>query len=236
MSQPISTCGNLEGLINFGAKDGGFSVTYYVHLRVSERMYSYVYQSVQRTAIVLCFIVYLLRFQRSDIQTSTTLLLSNQRMDTILMAKLLAIPCGFLSGSYAMAFSQNVMPHLYKQPASVVAPIFAETHKIGPSTILLLVGTAVLAYSYLAYSSTPSKRQLYVTAAALTFATLPMGRFVMKPTISRLLEFSRTSTVQATPGLDQEVTKLLKAWVAQNYFRASLHLNAGFVGLYAALT
>jgi hypothetical protein len=69
-------------------------------------------------------------------------------MDTILMAKLLAIPCGFLSSSYAMAFSQNVMLHLYKQPASVVAPIFAEIHKIGPSTILLLVGTAVLAYSY----------------------------------------------------------------------------------------
>ncbi|KAG9655830.1 hypothetical protein KCU64_g6279, partial [Aureobasidium melanogenum] len=157
-------------------------------------------------------------------------------MDTVLIAKLLAIPCGFLSGSYALAFSQNVMPHLYKQPASVVASIFAEIHKIGPSTILPLVGTAILAYSYLAYSSTPSKRQLYVTAAALTFATLPMGRFVMMPTISRLLEISRSGTVQATAGLDQEVVKLLKTWVAQNYFRASLHLTAGSVGLYAALT
>ncbi|KAG9589231.1 hypothetical protein KCU77_g5598, partial [Aureobasidium melanogenum] len=157
-------------------------------------------------------------------------------MDTALIAKLLAIPCGFLSGSYALAFSQNVMPHLYKQPASVVASIFAEIHKIGPSTILPLVGTAILAYSYLAYSSTPSKRQLYVTAAALTFATLPMGRFVMMPTISRLLEISRSGTVQATAGLDQEVVKLLKTLVAQNYFRASLHLTAGSVGLYAALT
>lgn len=161
---------------------------------------------------------------------------SDQRMDTMLIAKLHAIPCGFLSSSYAMAFSQNVMPHLYREPASVVAGMFAEIHKIGPSTILPLVGTAILAYTYLAYSSAPRKRQLYGTAAALTFATLPMGRFVMMPTISRLLEISRSITVHATPGIDQEVMKLLKTWVMQNYFRASLHLTAGFVGLYAALT
>ncbi|KAG9605078.1 hypothetical protein KCU77_g2203, partial [Aureobasidium melanogenum] len=157
-------------------------------------------------------------------------------LDATLVAKLVAIPCGFLMGSYNAVLSQNVMPHLYTQPASVVAPIFAKIYKIGVNTLFPLASTAIAAYSYLAYSSTPRKRQLYGTAAALTLATLPMSQIVMMPSISRLLEISRSSTAQATPGLDQEVVKLLKIWVAQNYFRASLHLTAGFVGLYAALT
>lgn len=58
----------------------------------------------------------------------------------------------------------------------------------------------------------------------------------MMPSISRLLEISSSGDLQKTAGLDQEVVKLLKTWVAQNYFRATLHLSAGFVGLYAVLT
>ncbi|KAG9857128.1 hypothetical protein KCU98_g1634, partial [Aureobasidium melanogenum] len=157
-------------------------------------------------------------------------------LDATLVAKLVAIPCGFLMSSYNAVLSRNVMPHLYTQPASVVAPIFAKIYKIGVRTLFPLACTATLAYSYLAYSSTPRKRQLYGTAAVLTLATLPMTQIVMMPSISRLLEISTRGNLQAIPGVDQEVTKLVKTWVAQNYFRASLHLTAGFVGLYTALT
>ncbi|CAD0087505.1 unnamed protein product [Aureobasidium mustum] len=157
-------------------------------------------------------------------------------MDATLVAKLLSIPCGFLLGSYNAVLSQNVMPHLYKQPASVVASIFAKIYKIGSTTIAPLATTAILAYSYLAYSSTHHKRQQYGIAAVLTLATLPMTQIVMMPSISRLLEISSNGDLQKTAGLDQEVVRLLKTWVAQNYFRATLHLSAGFVGLYAGLT
>ncbi|CAD0113288.1 unnamed protein product [Aureobasidium uvarum] len=156
-------------------------------------------------------------------------------MEATLVAKLLAIPCGFLLGSYNAVFSQNVMPHLYKRPASVVAPIFAKIYSVGSTTIVPLASTAIIAYGYLAYSS-PHKRQQYGTAAVLTLATLPMTQIVMMPSISRLLEISRMGNLQANAGLDQEVTRLIKTWVAQNYFRASLHLSAGFVGLYTALS
>ncbi|KAH0359578.1 hypothetical protein KCU65_g9872, partial [Aureobasidium melanogenum] len=157
-------------------------------------------------------------------------------MDTDLVAKFLAIPCGFLMASYNATFSQNVMPHLYTQPASVVAPIFAKIYKVGFSTMLPLASTAIVAYSYLAYSSTPRERQLYGTAAALTFVTLPMTQIIMMPTISRLQEISESGDLQAAAGANQEVTKLVKTWVTQNYFRASIHLTAGFIGLFAALT
>lgn len=157
-------------------------------------------------------------------------------MDTNLIAKLLAIPCGFLMASYNATFSQNVMPHLYTQPASVVAPIFAKIYKTGFRTMLPLASTAIVAYSYLAYSSTPRERQLYGSAAALTFATLPMTQIIMMPTIARLQEISESGSLQAAAGMNQEVTKLVKTWVAQNYFRASIHLTAGFIGLFAALT
>lgn len=157
-------------------------------------------------------------------------------MDTTLLAKLIAIPCGFLMGSYNAVLSQNVMPHLYKQPASIVAPIFAKIYNVGVSTLFPLASTATLAYSYLAYSSAPQKRQLYGTAAFLTLATLPMTQIVMMPSISRLLEINRSVGLQTTADVDREVLKLLKTWVAQNYFRAAIHLTAGFVGLYTALT
>lgn len=157
-------------------------------------------------------------------------------MDTTLLAKLVAIPCGFLMGSYNAVLSQNVMPHLYDQPASITAPIFAKIYKIGVSTLSPLASIATIAYSYLAYSSTIRKRQLYGTAAVLTLTTLPMTQIVMMPSISRLLEINESVGLQTTANVDQEVLKLLRTWVAQNYFRASIHLTAGFVGLYAALT
>lgn len=157
-------------------------------------------------------------------------------MDPIFAAKFLAIPGGFLLGSYNFTFSQNVVPHIFKQPASVTAPIFAKIYNIGASTILPVAATSIAAYAYLAYTSNPEKRRLYGTAAVLMFATLPLTQVVMKSGIDRLLEISKESSLQTSSKFDAEATALLKTWVAQNYFRSSLHLTAGLIGLYTVLS
>ena len=57
----------------------------------------------------------------------------------------------------------------------------------------------------------------------------------MGPGINRLLEIGAAGSAELQKA-DQtgEVTKLLKAWVAQNYVRAGLAFVAGYVSLYAA--
>ena len=155
-------------------------------------------------------------------------------MDVVLIAKLIAIPSAFVLGSYNGVFSQNVMPHLYKQPASVSTPIFAKIYNIGATTIVPIAAAAITAYLYLAFT-TPTKRAYYGTSAALMAGTLPLTALVMKPGIDRLIEISKSSSALARADIDAEVLTLLKRWVASNSFRASLHMTAGFIGLYAAL-
>nr|OQO16260.1 hypothetical protein B0A51_17105 [Rachicladosporium sp. CCFEE 5018] len=142
-------------------------------------------------------------------------------MDLPLAAQMLAIPSGFILGSYNAVFSQNVIPHLYNQPASVSTPMFAKVFNIGALTIAPMASTAIIAHAYLAYTQ-PTKRNYYTTAAILTALSLPLTSVVMKPGINRLIEISKSSELLAKPGIDAEAVKFLKAWVTQNYFRAKV--------------
>jgi hypothetical protein len=157
-------------------------------------------------------------------------------MDAIQAAKLLSIPTAFFLGSYNFTFSQNVMPHFYSASPSVIAPAFDKIYHRGGATILPIATIAIAANAYLAFESGSSKRLLYGTAAALVAATLPLTQVVMMPTISRLIEIGRNTGLQQKGGIEAEVVSLLKTWVAQNYFRSSLHLTAGALSLYAALS
>lgn len=157
-------------------------------------------------------------------------------MDTLFAAKLIAIPGAFLLGSYNFTFSQNVMPHLLDQSASVVTPLFDKIYHRGGATIAPIAAIVITANGYLAYKSTGVQRQLYGTAAALVFATLPLTQIVMMPGISRLIEIGRNNELRSRSGIETEVVKLLETWMAQNYFRASLHVTGGLLGLYAALS
>lgn len=157
-------------------------------------------------------------------------------MDTILIAHLLAIPGAFILGSYNATFSQNVMPHLYSQSPSVVAPLFDKIYHRGGATIAPIATVTIVANGYLAYASGGTKRRFYTAAAALVLATLPLTQMVMMPGISRLVQIGRNSGLQGKAGIEAEVVALLKTWVAQNFFRASLHITAGILGLYAALS
>ncbi|QIW99649.1 hypothetical protein AMS68_005167 [Peltaster fructicola] len=157
-------------------------------------------------------------------------------MDYTTIAKSVAIPSAFLLGSYNFVFSQNVVPHLYTAPPSISTPIFAKIFNIGGSTIAPVAASTILAYSYLSYNSTSTKRNLYATSAALTLSTLVLTLTYMKPGINRLIEISKDTQLLNKAGINQEVNSLFKAWVSANYFRASLHLTAGVLGFYALLS
>lgn len=156
-------------------------------------------------------------------------------MDLPSIAQSIAIPSGFLLGSYNFVFSQNVIPHLYTAPASISTPMFAKIFHIGSGTIAPVAASTILAYSYLSYQSTATKRTIYATSAVLTLSTLILTMTVMKPGINRLLEISTNSQLLGKAEIDQEVNRLLKSWVTSNYIRASLHLTAGALGFYALL-
>jgi hypothetical protein len=158
-------------------------------------------------------------------------------MDSTLTAQIISISSAFFLGSYNTTFSQNVIPHLYTLPASITAPIFDKIFHKGGQTIMPIATVAIAANCYLAYQSDDkSSRQLYGTAAALIFASLPLTKFVMMPGISRIVAVGRDVGLQSGKGVDGEVVKLLKSWAFQNYFRGSLHLTAGLLGLFAALS
>lgn len=157
-------------------------------------------------------------------------------MDTTLTAQIISISSAFFLGSYNTTFSQNVIPHLCSLPSSISTPLFDKIFHKGGATIMPIATVAIAANCYLAYTSEGATRKLYGSAAALVFASLPLTKFVMMPGISRLIEVGRSVALQGKSGVDAEVTKLLKSWVAQNYFRGSLHLTAGLLGLFAALS
>jgi hypothetical protein len=157
-------------------------------------------------------------------------------MDAIFAAKLIAIPGALMLGSYNFTFSQNVMPHLLEVSPSIVAPAFDKIYHRGGATIAPIAATVILANGYLAYQSTGTKRQLYGSAAVFVASTLALTQIVMMPGISRLIEIARSEQLRSSSGIQTEVVKLLKTWMAQNYFRASLHVTGGMLGLYAALS
>ena len=157
-------------------------------------------------------------------------------MDSTLTAQIISISSAFFLGSYNTTFSQNVIPHLYNLPSSVSTPLFDKIFHKGGATIMPIATVAIAANCYLAYNSDGTTRKLYGSAAALIFASLPLTKFVMMPGIQRLTEVGRSAALQSKGGVDAEVTQLLKTWVKQNYFRGSLHLTAGLLGLFAALS
>ncbi len=54
--------------------------------------------------------------------------------------------------------------------------------------------------------------------------------------INRVIEINGNAVEQQKADASGEATKLMKAWVAQNYFRATLHLAGGLAALWAALS
>jgi hypothetical protein len=157
-------------------------------------------------------------------------------MDSKLTAQTISISSAFFLGSYNTTFSQNVVPHLYNQPASLAAPIFDKIFHKGGQTIMPIATVAIATNCYLAYQSDGMARRLYGTAAALIFASLPLTKLVMMSGISRIIAIARDVSLQGDKRVDVEVAALLRTWVAQNYFRGSLHLTAGLLGLFAALS
>lgn len=158
-------------------------------------------------------------------------------MDTTLTVQIISISSAFFLGSYNTTFSQNVIPHLYNLPSSISSPLFDKIFHKGGATIMPIATVAIAANCYLAYNSNNgTTRKLYGSAAALIFASLPLTKFVMMPGIQRLIDVGRSEVVQGRSGVDAEVGRLLRSWVKQNYFRGSLHLTAGLLGLFAALT
>lgn len=158
-------------------------------------------------------------------------------MDLLFASSFVAIPNSFILASYNAVFSQNVMPHLYSAPASITAPMFTKVYYMGAKTIAPIAASAILAYGYLSYSSTSSlKRSLYATSAVLTFGTLVYTQTLMRPVITRLIELGGNNKLLQEAATNQEVTTLIKNWVAQNSFRASLHMTAGVLGMYALLS
>jgi hypothetical protein len=157
-------------------------------------------------------------------------------MDSKLAAQIISISSAFFLGSYNTTFSQNVVPHLYDQSAAIAAPIFDKIFHKGGQTIMPIATVAIATNCYLAYQSDGMPRKLYGTAAALIFASLPLTKLVMMPGISRIIAIARDLTLHSDKRIDVEVAGLLRTWVAQNYFRGSLHLTAGLLGLFAALS
>ncbi|KAH0283454.1 hypothetical protein M436DRAFT_82386 [Aureobasidium namibiae CBS 147.97] len=157
-------------------------------------------------------------------------------MDSTLTAQIISISGAFFLGSYNTTFSQNVIPHLYNLPSSISTPLFDKIFHKGGATIMPIATVAIAANCYLAYNSDGTTRKLYGSAAILVLASLPLTKFVMMPGIQRLVDIGRSAALQSKGVVDTEVTTLLKTWVKQNYFRGSLHLTAGLLGLFAALS
>lgn len=158
-------------------------------------------------------------------------------MDSILAAKLIALPAAFFAGSYNFAFSQNAVPILYSQPNSVSTKVFAQVYYNGLNILAPVNVLGAAAFAYLAYRARDSsQRDFYTSGAVLMGAIGVWTAIVMKPGINRLIEISKDVSLQQKAGVSEEVSKLLKGWVIQNYVRGSFGLTAGLAGLYAALS
>lgn len=155
-------------------------------------------------------------------------------MDNISIVKFLSIPTAFLLSGYGLGFSQNSVPLLYKQPASISAPLlegiyYQGAKVVAPGAILATTGLAYLAYT----ARTSDERNLYGLAAALTFASQPWTALVMLPGIHRLIEIGASAAEQTKADASGEAVQLLQGWVWQNAVRAALNFASGAVGFWA---
>ena len=115
-------------------------------------------------------------------------------MDPIASAKLLAIPSAFLLSGYYTSASQNSLPLLYTQPASISTPIFTGVYNRGFAVAVPLTLLSTSAFGYLAYAL-PEKRTIYASAAGVVFSALPWTVAVMLPGIKRLIDIGQGGEV-----------------------------------------
>ncbi|KAK0287259.1 hypothetical protein LTR35_002753 [Friedmanniomyces endolithicus] len=159
-------------------------------------------------------------------------------MDSIIAAKLIFISSAFILSGYMLSPSQNTLPLLYPQPASVSTALFRGVFNRGAALVIPVTALSVAASAYLAYASPAGsmERTLYAASGAVTFAMLPMTQVVMMPGIHRLMDLSNgEASAQEKAAASGEVLKLLKAWAVQNWVRVAMSGAGGLVGLYAML-
>lgn len=157
-------------------------------------------------------------------------------MESISVAKFLAIPTAFLLSGYGIGFSQNSVPLLYNQPASVSAPILEGIFFQGGKFVVPGAILASTSFGYLAYRApTTFKRNLYAIAALIMFAPPPWTALVMKPGINRMIEIGRSAVECQKADASGEAVKLLQGWVWQNEVRVLFALVSGALGWYAHL-
>ena len=157
-------------------------------------------------------------------------------MDYTSVAKFLSAPTAFLLCGYGLGFSQNSVPLLYNQPASVSAPILEGIYYQGAKIVAPGAILAATSFGYLAYHArTREERNLYVAAGLMVFSTQPWTLLVMRPGISRLIEIGRSAAESQKADQTREAVQLLKGWVWQNWVRAVLTFSSGVVGFWAQL-
>lgn len=153
----------------------------------------------------------------------------------IFAAKLISTTLALATSGYGFNSSQNTVPRFYQEPAKLSTSVFAHTFYTGAKFVVPTSIASIAASSYLAVVL-PEQRALWATSAGLVLATLPLTRVVMYPGIQRLIAISEDTSLCEESEKSRQHVRLLKAWVGQNYFRASLFLAGGLVGMLAILT
>ncbi|KAF2483367.1 hypothetical protein BDY17DRAFT_310389 [Neohortaea acidophila] len=157
-------------------------------------------------------------------------------IDHYTAAKLIAIPTAFFLSGYGSGFSQNSVPLLYTQPASVSASILEGIYKNGAKVMAPGVVLSTTAFAYLAYyAKSRAERNLYAAAGGLVLSTQPWTLGVMLGGIQRLGAIAKSAVEQQKADASGEAVRLLQGWVWQNWVRAVLTASGGLVGLYAQL-
>ncbi len=158
------------------------------------------------------------------------------RMDSYTAAKIIAIPTAFILSGYGTGFSHNSVPLLYKQPASISAPLLEGIYKNGATFMAPGAILATTAFGYLAYNAqNKMQRNLYATAGGLVISTQIWTFGVMISGIHRLIEIAGSGVEQQKADQTGEAVRLLKGWAWQNMVRAGLTFAGGVVGIYAQL-
>ena len=145
-------------------------------------------------------------------------------------AKLTSIPLTLMAAGYGICASHNIVPRLYREPASTATSIFTHVFHTGGSIVVPTGLTSAPASLYLAYPQ-PRQRKLWLAAAAGTLLTLPWTRLWMFPGIMRLIAISEDAALQSQSAVSREHVVLLRRWVVENYVRSAMFLAGGLAGV-----
>jgi len=149
-------------------------------------------------------------------------------------AQVVSITTSLISAGYSYGFSQNAVPQLYSHAPSFSTPVFKGVFLDGANTIVPLALVSTSASAFLAYAL-PAQRSLWLVAGVAALLSAPWTRIVMYPGIQRLIHISENAKEQEKAEQTLEHRQLLKAWVAQNYARATFFLISGATGLALSL-